>query len=34
MYLDGYFSVVWKAVTLLIFYKQKLPYFILSYCLE
>ena len=34
MHLDGYFSVIWKAVTLFNFIDKKISYFILSYYLE
>ena len=33
MYLSGYFSVIWKAVTIN-FIDKKFPYFILSHYLE
>ena len=34
-HLDGYFSVIWKAVTLLILYRQKNPLlYSMSYYLE
>ena len=32
MHLDGYFSVIWKAVTLLILYKKISLLYIVLYC--